>query len=468
MKTLFPPIVPANLPAFDGTEIFKYYFKPSSANTMEQVGHLQLTLVRMDTNKTILKDTEYPLGIVFKKKDDIKYDEAKGYCYVELDGKIFPELDMVYKVQIRLGEEDISSIINDSKKLGEWLKKPETLNKISEWSIVTYTIPITKPDFGIQSFETGIVNRIDSTGYVFTGFYEPKDKYGTETLSSYVFNLYTFTDVSDKSTWKLLSSSGEKRIGQYEKVNITHIFNYELLENSSYIVTLSVKTKNLYVETKVYEVLSASYPVLEMFNSIDVIPNKEEAKMDVTIRAKQILMKPGVGTKIRYLVDDPGHEAFPDIKGTHAIIDGSVDNSKDFILSTIDGVWICQFKAMFSTVWDSQKEAIDNAIVVLEDYEPGSPSSDYLTRVSIGAMKINLAYPTNINLEPTPEYEYRFVIKKEIMIKNNGRLTTVLSQSRIIRQPEIESYQEYYFYVKENNGLLEVNIDKTYKSKKKI
>lgn len=467
MKTLFPPIVPSKLPAFDSTNSFRYFFKQSSANTMSQIEHLQMTLVRMDTNRSVLNPKEYPLDIIFKNKSEFSFDDKTGYYYIDINSNIFPEADAVYKVQIRFGEDNISSI-NKPEDLGSWLRDPKTLNRLSEWSIVTYAMPIKKPDFGVQSFELNKINKIDSTGYVFTGYYEAKDKNKAENLVSYVFNLYSYVSKNDKRTWKLLSSSGEKKIGVYEKINISHLFSHELLENTKYLVSLSIKTKNLYTETKVYEVATDLYPVIEMFNTIDIEPNIEEAKMDIIVRARQVLLKPGKGTSVQFIVDEPGHEVEPNIQGTHAIINGSVYNSEDFIMSASGGVWICQFKAMFKDVWNSADDAISNAIIVLEDYAPYTDWSDYLTRVSVGAMKIDLAYPTSGNLNPSPEYEYRFVVRKEIMAKSNGVLKTILTQNKIIRQPLIEKQQEYYFYIKESNGLLEVDIKKTYKSKKEF
>lgn len=463
MKTLFPPIVPSNLPAFDGSKGLRYYFKPSSANTMNQVQHLQMVIVRLDTNRSALNQSKYPLDIIFKKKSEIQYDEAKMYYYVDIQAEDFPMSDVVYKVQIRLGEDDISDKIDSSEKLGAWLKDPLTLNKLSEWSIVTYALPIVKPDFGIQSFETGKENMVDSTGYKFVGYYEAKDKDRAEVLSSYIFNLYTFEAAEDPKTWKLLSTSGEKKIGQYEKDSISHAFNYELIEESSYIVTMSIKSKNLYTETKTYRIRSASYPVLEMFNSIDISPNVDEAKMDITVRAKQVLMRPQGGTKVTYIKDDIGNESYPNLKGTHAIIDGKVSSGEnDFILNSINGKWICQLKAMVTKVHDSAKDAIDNAFVVLDNVNPYSEGLS--TKLSIGAMKINMAYPTNTNLSPSPIWEYRFIIKKEVY---TDRGISILTQNRVIRQSEpIDPKQEYYFFIEEINGSIVAKVQKTYKSTK--
>lgn len=469
MKILFPPIVPSSLPAFDSTKsTFKYYFKPSSLNTMEQVNHLQMVMARLDTNRSILNPKKYPLDIIFKNKKEIHYDDKKEYYYVEIESSVFKEPDQAYKVQIRLGEDDIS-MLTKPEDLGAWLRDPETMNKLSEWSIVTYTMPITKPDFGIQGFKTSYLNLIQNYGYVITGYYEPKDAGKAETLSSYTFNLYQGTVTTDPSTWQLLATSGEKRVGIYEKQNISHVFNYELLSGITYIITMTVKTKNLYTERKIFPALLVTSPNFDIYHSISVEPNIEEAAIDVTIKAgRQILMKPSAGTKIDYIVDEPGFDNIPGIKSTHAKISGCIENQKDFILATEEGSWVCQFKAKVSDIWNSAKEVIENPMLMLEDYNPNSEWADYMTRVSVGAMKINLAYPTSNNLSPEPEYEYRFVVKKEILMMEAGNIFPISCQNKIIRQSLIEEDQEFYFFIKEDNGLLDVDIKPTYKSDKSI
>ncbi|MEG0775831.1 hypothetical protein, partial [Clostridium sp.] len=426
-KLLFPPIVPNSLPAFDKTKVLRYYFKPSSQNTMTQIKHLQMTIVRFDTNRTILNKNTYPFGIIFKKRNEIFEDTAKGYFYVDIPASLFPLSDSAYKIQIRVGEEDITQH-NTNEKLGTWLKNPNTLNKLSEWSIVTYAMPITIPSFGIQGFSTTERNNVFSTGYVFTGFYEPKDQLKKEVLSSYVYNLYTFVNKGDKNTWKLVESSGPKFAGIGNELNMEYSFSRELIEETSYIVTLSVQTKNLYTSTHQYEVHSTTYPVIELFNSIDINPNSEDASMDITIRAKQLLLKPTPGTTVEYVRDEPNVESYPNIKGTHAIIKGSVEEDRNLLLTAIDGKWVCQAKVMFSNIYENLRELYANPMILIEDDMTNLSESDYFSRIKIGAMRINLAYPITGNLNPSPIWEYRIIIRKEILSKNNSQEVVIASQ----------------------------------------
>ena len=53
------------------------------------------------------------------------------------------------------------------------------------------------------------------------------------------------------------------------------------------------------------------------------------------------------------------------------------------------------------------------------------------------------------------------------MVKVRGVERVVSTQNKTIKQVGvIDPKQEFYFYIKENNGLLEVDIRKTYLSKK--
>lgn len=459
-KLLFPPIVPNSLPAFDKTANLRYYFKPSSANSMNQIQHVQMTIVKLDTNRTILDRNTYPYDVIFFSKSQIQYDESKNFYYVEVPNSIFPTSDLAYKVQIRLGEQDVAG--KNVAELGAILKQ---LDSLSEWSIVSIVMPITAPDFGIQSFDTSQVNKVFSTGQVFSGYYTIMDALKKEILTSYKYNLYSFTSFDDKSTWKLLSSSGDKFIKTGDSVNMNFSFPVELIEKKEFIVVLSIKTKNLYTASKVYKIRSEAYPVLELFNSLDVEPNAEKAEMDITVRSKQILMKRYRGTTIKYIKDEPGNSQYPNLAATHAKINGTVYNNSDITASTIEGKWVCQGKLMFTQIKNSLKEIILSPTIELIQKPSFETESGYFIRVKIGCMKINLAYPTSGNLNPREQWEYRFIARKEAVIRVNNREIKIGDQTKIIKSSEpINPKQEYYFLVEEDNGSMNFNIQKTYLS----
>lgn len=457
-KLLFPPIVPNSLPAFNKADKLRYYFKPAITNSIEEIKHLQMSIVKMDTNRSILNSNDYPFDIIFKSRAEIKEDKSRGFWYVDIPASIFPTPDVPYKVQIRLGEADVSN--SSTAQQGAILKD---LDSMSEWSIVTLVMPITPPSFGVQDLTEGEETRISSTGFVFNGFYQPKDLNKQETLSSFKFNLYE-GDYEEPNTWKLLSTSGDRYIGTNDRVNMEHVFPLELKEEHRYILTLTIKSKNLYVKTKQYKLYSAANPVLEMFDSIQAFPNSEEAQMDLIIHAKQILMEPENGAELTYIKDEPGKEQYPNMKATHLKIKGSIIDKGDFLLQEKDGSWICQFKAFFPEVKNSLAEIVKEPTLEIFQDVPIFMESEYFTKIKVGAMKINLAYPTTGNLNPDPEWEYRFIIRKEVLVKEYGKEKIVLSQNKIVRRKNINPKQEYYFFIKEECGALKVDVKETYLS----
>ena len=88
-----------------------------------------------------------------------------------------------------------------------------------------------------------------------------------------------------------------------------------------------------------------------------------------------------------------------------------------------------------------------------------------ITKIKVGCMRINLAYPTTANPSPTAEWEYRFVVRKEVVVNSNGKEEVILAQNKVIRHSGfINSKHEYYFYIKEDIGSLYVDVKKTYLS----
>ena len=487
IKTIFPPQVPSFLPAFDSKQDNpKFYFKPSVMNTIEQIYGLHVSIVRQDTNETVLGKTTYPFGIIFVNKDGsinsedgklntIRYDKKRKYYYFSLDRNIFPTPNHAYKVQIRavsidaVKDEPGQQMPQESKR-SEWLNK--NLDNFSEWSIVTTVMPITVPDFGIQGFEEREENRINSSGYNFIGYYEPKDPNKSETLSSYSFNIFLYTNFEDKSTWKQYASSGQKNIGIYEKVNIEQTFDRDLEQNKKYVIALTIKTKNLYTKTKYYKIVGA-YPIIEMFNSINLEPNKEEGKINVKIQAKQILMKPNPGTEIGYIEDDPGTQQ-ANLKFSHASIDGSISTNQNFSMDASDDKWILQSKVKIDRVYTTLKDAYENPFIEMSD-EAGGKAIKILNRVKLCCMKIDLnGYPLmnsrNEVIDQISDWEYRVIARKELVsIQPNGDEMILLSQNKVFRTKDpIVPQQEYYIYLKENQGYMSLDVQKVYKSAKGV
>lgn len=69
----------------------------------------------------------------------------------------------------------------------------------------------------------------------------------------------------------------------------------------------------------------------------------------------------------------------------------------------------------------------------------------------------------NITNQP-PDYEYRIIARKEIVSRTGLTENVILSQNRIYRtKEEIVPQQEYYIFLKENEGLMSLDVQKTYR-----
>ena len=463
-KLLFPPIVPNSLPAFSyGKSTFKFYFKPSIANSISQFNHLQMSIVRQDTNETILKKSG---GILFFGNKAIKEDKDKGFYYCEPQVKHFPQADIPYKIQVRLGE-------RDTDKLGTAGAEAEH-DKLSEWSIVTIVMPVTPPRFGISDFSEDYINhtnQIDYTGFLFHGFYETRDPLDQETLSAYRYNLYSYTDIKDKNTWKLLSTSKEKYVGGQTYPNLEFSFPYELEEKKNYIVSMSIKTRNLYTDTKYYKIYVYPYSAIELPDALRPKPDPEEGQMLLSLRGKRILFVPKYADcDVKFVHDktDPEYTEEYRIDGTHAILKGTYINKPNFKVVPIKGKWLAQFKIRFKNIYGSHLEVADAPTVCI--YRKDNDST--ITRIKVGCYKLNINYPTSKNRYPSPEWQYRFVVRQEawrdnkLFCVNNYtiRAKDVGDANGRSKENNIRPNQEYYFYIKDNMGVLQIYIEKTYTS----
>ena len=481
IKTIFPPQVPSFLPAFDGKgDNPKFYFKPSIVNTMDQIVGLHLVISSQNTNESVLKSSEFPLDMILIDKpadmntDDgslytIRYDAKRKYYYFIIDKAIFPKSDSAYKVQVRAvsseakDRPDIKNRNEDirteaMKKMSAWLEA--NLMNFSEWSIVTTMLPITVPEFGLTGLKEKGETRINSSGFNFIGYYNTQKGGERETLSSYTMNLFHYKDYEDKSTWKLIGSTGERTIGIYERVNIEHVFDRDLEKLEKYVVSITIKSRNLYTKTKFYKIIG-DYPAIELFNSINLIPNPDEGKIEVKLQAKQILLKPSEGTEIEYYKDS--EHATDDNTYSFANIKGSISTTENFAMNADEDKWILQARVAMTKIPDNRREAYANPFIIMSSENPEPGKEKVLAKVKLICYKVNIAgYPlmnsVGVVTQPQSEWVYRFVARKEIVhIDRTGKETILLEQDRVFTTKEpITVGQEYYMYLIEEKGRMDL------------
>ena len=137
-------------------------------------------------------------------------------------------LDVVYKLQVRVGAQDLNDSGNSTLN-HIWLNTPAVYTLFSEWSTVCLIKPITIPFFSLVGFtskdsngnyvqpvyaEAG-VNIVNTPGFLFAGQYNPLDSLKEETLSSYSFVLYEDNGTTIEASWKVVLKSEVQHSSSY-------------------------------------------------------------------------------------------------------------------------------------------------------------------------------------------------------------------------------------------------------------
>lgn len=462
MKTLFPLLVPPTLPAFDKEKVLRYYFKPSAANTFSQIAHIQLSIVRLDTNRTLLNKNDYPFGIKFYAKSEIAFDENKKMYFVEVPISATRN-EAVVKIQVRAGETPFPSL-SDTAAFGIWLKEETTLNSFSEWSIVTTTMSITPPRAGLVNLTDEGVNTIKSSSEKFVGYYEPKDEKQQESLKQFQLNLYSCTSFDDSKTWRLVSTSGVKNIGIYDKVNISHTFDREMKNKSKYIIQFIFRTKNSYSRTINYNI-DVLYPELEIYSPININPNWDDGliELELPVDSKQVFLVPVKDATVSFIKDQPGAENLPELNATHAVFNGMYTTEPSVNIMAIDNIIIVQTKIKFTKpVFEDYNDSINNPYLLLRRY--GDISGELIEQIKLCAIKVDISSPTSGNLNPPKEWEYRFMLRHERVANVNGKKKMLSTGTRSFTSNEaIVPAQEYYFFIKSDSGNIIFDVKKTYR-----
>ena len=457
---LFPPVIPPNLPAYDGTKVTRIYFQVSVANSRDQFKHAQVIVNRLDSNRNALNTATYPFGMIFLKNDKIVYDSSLKMYYFELPANTLP-LDVVYKLQVRVGAQDLNTVSNLNYM---WLNNPSEYSQFSEWSTVCLIKPITIPVFDLVGFRSknedgtyvqpsyvtdNVVNVANTPGFLFTGSYSAADPRREETIQSYKMTLYEDNGTTIEPSWRELSKSGVKYIGQYEASNIQHSFDYVLERPKTYYVKYEVTSKNGYVGTKIYKVL-VMYADVNLYNTFHITPDQDLAKISLHVQGKQLLLKADTATGVEPTKDAVVPES---ILYTHMLIQGTVKESENLDFHAISGQWVIQMRAMGINPLATKPLALKNPVFTIVEDAPATGGLYH--KIKLCAVKCKISF----DREPTPRYMNDFILVKEVWRKN----TLIFRQERYTSFPQsdlIDPMKEYYFYIKEDNGYMDFSVEK--------
>ena len=244
---LYPPIMMDTIPAFIRTETCKIYFSLSPYNNVTTIKNVQISLINQKTNASAFKVTSYPSGI---KITNLKYDSSikDNYnYYVEIspsndlvNGQF--ELNQFYKIQLRFTSIEADDPPSQSKGINTWLSN--NMDYFSEWSKVCLIKGIASPHISIANFtkNESVIFPNKLTEIVGKMYYDETEKEEKEYLKSYNIHIYK----SSISTNTLVVDSGEIYTDNYNPNEFNYEINYDLKDDTDYILVFTYTTNNLY------------------------------------------------------------------------------------------------------------------------------------------------------------------------------------------------------------------------------
>lgn len=251
--SIYPPILASTQPAFvpgDYSLGYPIYFTLQNITSFNSIGHIQIRVVDQQSNTSVIKTTNYPDGIIYKSRSEIKTKEkTNDVYYVTIDQNSLKQswiIGRCYKIQLRFGTTDkYDSVAN----FAAWKKEQINNQTFSEWSTVMVIKAIAQPEIYIENAGTLKTDVIASKQTeasltpLFIGGYS--DNNSDEPLEKYKFDLYDETGdtLIESSNW-IQGVSGK---------NYSYRFKTMLTNNESYKVYFSVITRNGYEARTSYD-----------------------------------------------------------------------------------------------------------------------------------------------------------------------------------------------------------------------
>lgn len=254
--SIYPPTLQSSQPAFLYTETsYPIYFTLQKITQFNEIGHIQVRLVKQSNNRSIVNTARYPDGIIYKSQLQI-FAESGSQYYVPIVSSDLAESwqpGCLYKVQMRFGT---TAMFTDISEFATWKKQQIDNQTFSEWSTVMVIKAISQPDVYIENAEA-----VNSSELISSERTEPTLTplfFGVCNLASadkemenkYKFDLYLGQkdekDFEANPTTDLVETSGwlqhNAAVGSVDK----HRFMTALTNNTTYTLFYSIQTVNGY------------------------------------------------------------------------------------------------------------------------------------------------------------------------------------------------------------------------------
>lgn len=245
--SIYPPTLQSTQPAFlASVNVYQIYFTLQSITSFNDIGHIQVRIVRQSNNKSIVNTNQYPDGTIYKAPSAI--GSLGNQYFVSINkNELFESWQpgYLYKVQMRFG---INPMYTSVDEFATWKQQQIDEGAFSEWSTVMVIKAIDTPTIIIENDEAKredviSTERVEATlTPLFIGSYKIESS-SNELLDKYKFDLYkgSSQDLSD-----LIESSGWIQHNGSINNTDTHRFKTVLTNSEDYTVVYSIITVNGY------------------------------------------------------------------------------------------------------------------------------------------------------------------------------------------------------------------------------
>lgn len=248
--SIYPPTLQSTQPAFLQT-VNEYIvnFTLQSITSFDEIGHVQIRVVKQSNNRTIANIQKYPDGTIYKRPAEIR---GKGSPYsiaiLRDDLQENWQAGYLYKVQMRFG---MTEMFSDVSSFADWKKEQIDNQTFSEWSTVMIIKAISQPEVEIQNAEAVDKENLVATQRteatltpLFVGVYKI-DEVSKELVDKYRFTLYEDREAEDGEE---IETSGWLQHNSLVNNTDSHRFQTILTNGESYTVEYEIQTVNGYYQ----------------------------------------------------------------------------------------------------------------------------------------------------------------------------------------------------------------------------
>lgn len=245
--SIYPPTLQSTQPAFlYSVPSYTIYFTLQQITSFNDIGHIQIRIVRQSNNRTIVNTDQYPDGTIYKPPGDIR-QEGSRYS-VDINASELAETwkpGYVYKVQMRFGTTEMFGSVG---QFATWKQEQINNQTFSEWSTVMVIKAISEPQPLIKNAEA-IRQDVVSTEQtessltpLFTGTCTIEEV-NKEAEDKFKFDLY---EGSEADTENFVETSGWLQHDSVADSADTFRFKHVLTNSGTYTVIYTVITVNGY------------------------------------------------------------------------------------------------------------------------------------------------------------------------------------------------------------------------------